>query len=196
MASRSCVHCHQEISEFAQVCPRCGAWEPFTLLSPSDTDVAASIDLTGDQEVEETRKGWLGGLLKDVALQYAIGCGGFLAAIVVVIVMVIIVSSCGSGASGYNQLECQDYYDGLMPDMRVDESSEVQILSITANEEKDQIAWNKSICPGVMETTKGKFKIWTIEIEETSTDWFFESEVEWLGPQPIPVSPPAPGSSK
>ena len=196
MAERSCVHCYEEIPESAQVCPRCGTWEPFAPSSSGDAADVARIDLTSDQEAQQTAqqtsKGGLGGFLKDVALQYAIGCGGFLAVIVVAIVVVVVVSSCGGGASGYDQLECQDYYDDLIDEIEFPEPSDVQILKITASKEVDRIAWNKRLCPGVVETTEGNFRIWTFVTEETSTEWFFESAFELMENQPVPLSAPAP----
>ena len=131
-------------------------------------------------------------LLKDVALQYAIGCGGILVAIVFGIVIVVIVSSCASRAPVYNQLDCQDYYDELMIDLEAYENPEVQILKITASKESDDIAWDKRICPAVAETTEGNFSLWSVVIEQTSTEWTFETILEELESPPATVSGPTP----
>ena len=195
MGSRSCVHCHEDISEFSQVCPRCGTWEPFSPHPSGEADVPAHIDSTTGEEFEGRQEGGssgLGGFFKDVAINYAIGCGGCLVAIVVVIIIVAVVSICGVRGSGLDRLECQEEYDDFISVFNEDDSPHGRILKVTASQETDRIAWDKRMCPGVAETAKGEFEVWLAVIDETSEDWTFEFQIEPLKSEPLPVSPPDP----
>ena len=177
-----CTHCGEQIAEDTTVCPQCGAFEPFSGIQ------ADSPTERGQASTDSGGKGSFKGLLRDVGCQIAPGCGGMLAVGVVVALVAVIAAFCGGSESGYGydletqEINCQEYLDAVA-EASVDllwGDDEVEVFSITANLKRDRLDWNKQVCPGIAETSGGKYEIWYFVTGKDQSEWSLDYDMRPL----------------
>ncbi|MXZ89866.1 MAG: hypothetical protein F4W95_10060 [Chloroflexi bacterium] len=173
MALKPCSYCGEDVEEGTTVCPHCHTFGPFERSVPEAPDDALSeSSVDHDSHVGKARGGWFKGLLKEVGCQYAVGCGGFLAAILIGIVIALIASMCGDGRSG--KIDCQELHDWAMEPADWEDTDTGQlldgfrILEIIPDPDANTTAEHGIFCQAVAQTTEGKYLIW-YELEDDGT---------------------------
>ena len=111
--------------------------------------------------------------------QITLGCGGLLAVALIAIIIGLITAFCGGTENdfGYDSetqvIRCQEYIDA---DLEESEGllwgeDEVEVFSIQASLQTDRIDWDKNICPGIAETTGGKYEVWYFVVGVDGGEW-------------------------
>ena len=184
----TCLHCGERIPDGLTVCPRCGAFEPFVAAQapslsngspPAPPDEVGVGPGTGEP-------GFMGSL-KDLGCQYAIHCGGLVAVVVIGVIIVVVAGVCLGGDS---KIECQELHDSAFNSSAPWEDTETgqldlefKILEIASDLETDRMVADKTVCPGVAQTTDGPHSIWYVP----ESDGGFTIHIE-----PLAESAPAP----
>ena len=178
-----CTYCGEQIAEDSTVCPYCGAFEPF---SGVPAEAYAEPEPGG---AEDARDGFFKGLLKDCGCNLAFGCGGIFVLVVVIALVSVIATFCGGGGEGeygyapeMQEINCQEFLDAAV-ESSVDYvwgDDEVEVFSIRANLERDRIDWEKQVCPGIAETSGGKYEVWYFVTDSDDGEWTLEYEMRRL----------------
>jgi hypothetical protein len=219
----TCSYCREDIPDDSTVCIRCGTFDPFSPRpaphEPQDYS-ASREDLEGfpsdstdaytevlhdpeslpvppppDYEEAESSRGGSGcwDFIKDVGCQYALGCGGLVAATVIGVIIVLIASVC---AGGVGEIQCQELHNWAMDpsdpweDRETGETlSDFKIFEIAPDVEKDRPEPGREVCPGVAQTTDGPEAIWYLFDNDGNYTIYTE-------PMDEPVSVPAPAPQR
>ncbi len=184
-----CAYCGEQLAEDSTVCPFCGAFEPFSAATPG---AYAAPEQPG---TENAREGLFKGTLRDVGCNCAVGCGSLLAVGVIAVVAAVIAVFCGGSVGDYGydpetqEVNCQEYLDA-----DVSESAdllwgddEVEVFSIRATLKKDRVDWDKQVCPGIAETSGGKYEIWYFVIDKDKGEWNLGYEMRPLKSAATPI---------
>ena len=177
-----CAHCGEQIAEDTTVCPYCGAFEPFSTALPEAPEHPEQAT------AERAHNGLIKGLLQDIGCHLAVGCGGLVALGVVIALVSVLTVLCGGsqGDYGYDPdtqvVNCQEYVDSAV-EANVGVpwfGDDVMVLSIKADLKRDRVDWDKRVCPGVAETTDGKYEIWYFVTDYEDEEWTLDFEMRPL----------------
>lgn len=131
--------------------------------------------------------------VKDLGCNYAIGCGGILAATVVGVIIVLIATVC---TGGEKEVDCKELHDWAINDPEPWEDADTgeplpdfKILEIASELEKDRAEPGMEVCPGIAQTTDGPESIWFV----FNKDGDYTVHTEPLtDPAPVPAPAPKP----
>jgi hypothetical protein len=56
----------------------------------------------------------------------------------------------------------------------------VEVFSITANLKRDRLDWDKQVCPGIAETSGGKYEIWYFVTGKDQSEWSLDYDTRPL----------------